>query len=194
MITIIDYKAGNLASISNAVEKLGAEVQITNKPEDIQKAEKIIFPGVGEAKSAMQNLQDLNLVEPIRAFKGPFLGICLGMQLLFTKSEERDADCLNIIEGTVTKFPENVGLKVPQIGWNTVHHNDSPLFKDINQNEYFYFVHSYYAPLTEFTSGETEYGEKYSSAVQKENFYGTQFHPEKSGEIGLKLLNNFLKL
>lgn len=194
MITIIDYKAGNLASICNAVEKLGYKFKITDKPDEIEKAEKIIFPGVGEAKSAMQNLKRLRLIKPIKNFKKPFLGICLGMQLLFTKSEERDTKCLNIMTGRVKKFPLRKGFKIPQIGWNTVKHDKSPLFKNIPESAFFYFVHSYYTPVTEYTTGVTEYAEFFSSAVQDENFFGTQFHPEKSGEIGLKVLNNFLKL
>jgi glutamine amidotransferase len=200
MLTIIDYNSGNIGSVCNALERLEQNFLVTSDPEEIKKASKIIFPGVGRAGVAMAELKKRNLVETIRNVKAPFLGICLGMQLLFEVSEEDDTQCLNIIKGTVKKFISNNKydeiIKVPQMGWNTVSEiNDDLIFKNIPINSYFYFVNSYYAPITkEVVLGVTDYGEKFASAVKKDNFYGVQFHPEKSGKIGEKLLNNFVKL
>lgn len=193
MIQIINYKAGNLQSIANALEKLDVKHEIINSPSELRKNSKIIFAGVGAAGSAMANLRKSGFDKSLSKIKNPFLGICLGMQLLFEYSQEDSVECLGILKGEVLKFP--AGLTVPQIGWNKVKTNSSPLFQNIPQNNYFYFVNSYYAKPTENNSiAETEYGITFCSAVQKENFYGVQFHPEKSGSIGQKILDNFIKL
>lgn len=193
MIQIIDYGAGNLQSIKNALEKLGAESEVISSPQELITDAKIIFAGVGAAGSAMANLRKSGFDKALTKLKNPFLGICLGMQLLFERSEEDAVECLGVLKGDVRRFP--LGLTVPQIGWNKVKTNDSALFKSIPQESYFYFVNSYYArPSTNALIAETEYGITFCSAVQKENFYGVQFHPEKSGEIGQKILDNFIKL
>ncbi len=194
MIVVIDYGLGNLTSVKNALTKLGIPVTISNDPEEIKRAKALILPGVGAAGQGMINLKKLSLdkliVNQVKANK-PILGICLGMQLLFSFSEEGDVDCLNIIKGKVKKF--NTELKVPEIGWNQVKiSNNSKLLKGIN-NSYFYFVNSYYCDPKdkETTKGITEYGEKFCSVLEKDNIFGVQFHPEKSGKIGFELLKNF---
>ncbi len=194
MITIIDYKSGNIASVRNALDKLGYSSELTNDPVKIQRAEKIIFPGVGRAGTCMKELNQLGLTEVIRNLKVPFLGICLGMQLLSEYSEEDETQCVGVLSGTVKKFPDTV--KVPQIGWNKVEMiEDSPLLSGIENNSYFYFVNSYFLPVSEkFTLSESLYGSYFSAIVNYKNFYGTQFHPEKSGEVGFKLLSNFCEL
>ncbi len=194
MITIIDYKAGNIASVQNALNKLGYESELTDDPAKIQRAEKIILPGVGRAGACMKELDKLGLVEVIRNIKVPFLGICLGMQLLSEYSEEDETQCVGVLSGTVKKFPDSV--KVPQIGWNKVEMiEDSPLLSGIETNSYFYFVNSYSLPVSEkYTLAESLYGSYFSAIVNYKNFYGTQFHPEKSGEVGFKLLSNFCEL
>lgn len=193
MIQIIDYGAGNLQSIKNALEKLGAEYEVISSPKELRADAKIIFAGVGAAGSAMTSLQKSGFDKVLPKLKNPFLGICLGMQVLFERSEEDSVECLKILKGSVCRFP--FGLTVPQIGWNKVKVSDSLLFRDIPQNSYFYFVNSYYAKPSESDSiAETEYGITFCSAVQKGNFYGVQFHPEKSGSIGQKVLDNFIKL
>lgn len=193
MIQIIDYGAGNLQSIKNALEKLGTKYEVISSPEELRADAKVIFAGVGAAGSAMASLIRSGFDKALPQLKNPFLGICLGMQLLFERSEEDGVDCLGIIKGDVRRFP--LSLIVPQIGWNKVNVNDSPLFKDIPQESYFYFVNSYYSkPVVSDSIAETEYGITFCSAVRKENFYGVQFHPEKSGEIGQKVLDNFIKL
>lgn len=193
MIQIIDYGAGNLQSVKNALEKLGQKYEVISSPKKIRSNSKIIFAGVGAAGNAMKNLQKSGFAIALPKLKNPFLGICLGMQLLFDFSEENDTACLGIIKGEVCRFPQ--GLIVPQIGWNQVKVNNSPIFKDVTQNNYFYFVNSFYVkPFGKNSIAETDYGITFCSAVQKENFYGVQFHPEKSGQIGQKILNNFIKL
>ena len=195
MIVIIDYGLGNLGSVKNALDKLGVISLISKSINDIKKSSGLIIPGVGAAGEGMKNLKELRLDKIIiqEAAKGkPILGICLGMQLLMSKSEEGNVDCLNCIDGQVLKF--DTPLKVPQIGWNTVKTDrKNKLFKKIPNNSYFYFVHSYYCSPTENKAGIgiTEYGIKFSSAIQKNNIFGVQFHPEKSGENGLELLKNF---
>ncbi|MBT5016314.1 imidazole glycerol phosphate synthase subunit HisH [Candidatus Peregrinibacteria bacterium] len=191
MITIIDYQAGNLRSVTNALDRLGESYKITDDPVIVARAEKVIFPGVGAAEPAMKILREKGLDKVLRKLKVPVLGICLGMQLLFEESAEGDVSCLGVIPGKV-KLLKNP--KVPQIGWNAVKWANSDLTKNIPNESYFYFVNSYVAPLGEETSGISFYGEMFSSVVQKENFYGVQFHPEKSGKVGLKLLANFLSL
>jgi len=194
MITIIDYKAGNVGSLKNAIESLGFSCQITSDPQKIGRAEKIIFPGQGRAGSAMKELRKRGIDKIIKKIKAPFLGICLGMQLLADYSVEDKTRGLAIIPGDVFKFGN--GLRVPQIGWNSVRiKNNPPLFRGINNNEYFYFIHSYYfAAPEQYVVGRTDYGIGFVSALQKDNYYAVQFHPEKSGEAGLKLLRNFCLL
>lgn len=194
MIQIINYGAGNIGSVINALNKIGEKYEIISSPKEIRKDSKIIFPGVGAAGAAMKNLQKTGFASAIGKIKNPFLGICLGMQLMFSYSEENKTKCLKLIDGKVQKFSD--GLKVPQIGWNKVFQTvKNPLFKGIPKGSYFYFVNSYYAPNEgSYVIGETLYGISFSSAVRRKNFYGVQFHPEKSGETGLKLLNNFCKL
>ncbi len=191
MIGIIDYKAGNIASVQNALTKIGIKSFISDKPKELDKAKKLIFPGVGRASSAMDNLRQLNLVDFIKNYKKPFLGTCIGLQLLGEFSEEDQIECLGIIPAKVKKFPNKV--KIPQIGWNKVGIlKDSILTKNIKDNSYFYFVNSYYLEITrDFTIGKTLHGEYFSSIIKKDNFYATQFHAEKSGDIGLRLLKNF---
>lgn len=195
MIVVIDYGLGNLTSVRNALEELKIPVEISSKLEDIKRAKALILPGVGAAGAGMSNLKENNLdkliIEQAENNK-PILGICLGMQLLFSFSEEGGVKCLNLVEGNVKKF--NINLKIPEIGWNQVEKNkDSKLLKGISNNSFFYFVNSYYCkPEDEKNvTGITEYGEKFCSVLEKDNIFGVQFHPEKSSEVGLKLLRNF---
>ena len=194
MIQIINYGAGNLRSIQNALKKLKIESKIINSAKELDIFGKIIFPGVGAAGSAMQQLRKTGFDKVIPKIKGPFLGICLGMQLLMDSSKENNTEGLKILTGKVRKFPKTV--KIPQIGWNKIEIGNStnPLLKDIPDQSYFYFVNSYYVESNSNTIAETAYGINFASIINKENFYGVQFHPEKSGEIGEKLLNNFCKL
>ena len=191
-VAIIDYDAGNVQSLKFALDKLGVNSILTKDIELISKSDKVIFPGQGAAKNAMNKLHINDLVDLIPILKQPVLGICLGMQLLFEKTEEGNVNGLGIIKGYVKKFSEKV--KVPQMGWNTLENLESKLFNNINEGEYMYLVHSYYVPIVPETIGISEYDLKYSIAVKKNNFYGVQFHPEKSSFSGNKLLNNFLKL
>lgn len=194
MIVIIDYDLGNLGSVKNALDKLGIDSIISNSKREIEKATGLIFPGVGSAKEGMKNLKEKGLakliIDQIRKGK-PLLCICLGMQLLFSSSEEGNTECLNVIDGKVKKF--NTDLKVPQICWNQVNQKSSKLLLGINDNRYFYFAHSYYCQPkdTKKIIGITNYGIKFCSAMEDKNIFGVQFHPEKSGEDGLKLLKNF---
>lgn len=191
-IVIINYGAGNIQSIKFAIQRLGFEAILSDDIEEIRTADKVIFPGVGEASSAMKKLKFTKLDAVIPTLKQPVLGICLGMQLMCNYCEEGDTKGLGIFDVDVVKF--NNTLKVPQIGWNQIYNLKSELFKGIAENEYMYLVHSYYAPLCAETIAKTNYGLEYSSALENENFYGTQFHPEKSGDIGEKILGNFLEL
>ncbi|MEN6384626.1 MAG: imidazole glycerol phosphate synthase subunit HisH [Phycisphaerales bacterium] len=200
MITIIDYKAGNLTSVQLAFESIGQKVKITDRPEDILCADKIIFPGVGAAKAAMDSLHELKLIEPIRkviADGVPFLGICIGMQVLFESSEEDNGTkCLGILPGRVKKFKSSdKSCKIPQIGWNTVKINAShPIFEGIEDQSEFYFVHSFYPQCDDENNiiGQTQYADSVFSSVAGNKFLvAVQFHPERSGRIGLQLLKNF---
>ncbi|MCP5062644.1 MAG: imidazole glycerol phosphate synthase subunit HisH [Ignavibacteriae bacterium] len=194
MIALIDYGAGNLKSVANALDDLEAEYIITNKSKIINSADKIVFPGVGEATSAMNKLKDKNIVESISSTSKPLLGICLGMQLLATFSEERNTKCLDVIQTVVKQF-DNEKVKVPHMGWNKVEYeNQNALFANVKSGEYFYFANSYYVPTTEYTIASTQYGISFSSALNKNNFFGVQFHPEKSGKVGLQILRNFIEL
>jgi glutamine amidotransferase len=194
-LTIIKYNAGNIQSVLYALERIGISAEVTDDPERIQKADKVIFPGVGEASSAMRYLQERKLDKLITGLSQPVLGICLGMQLMCRYSEENATPCLGIFEEEVKLFTSaQRGLKIPQIGWNTIYNLRTPLFRDIPEHSYCYFVHSYYASLGEHTIGTTDYIQPYSSALQKKNFYGVQFHPEKSATVGEQILKNFLDL
>ena len=191
-IVIINYGAGNIQSILFAIERLGYTAELTNNPYEIEQADKVIFPGVGEASYAMQKLKESGLNSLIPTLKQPVLGICLGMQLMCQHSEEGNTDGLEIFDANVIRFSTQV--KVPQMGWNQIYNLKSPLFEGINDNEYMYLVHSYYVPNCNEAIANTNYDVEYASALQKNNFYGTQFHPEKSGDIGEQILGNFLKL
>ena len=194
-IAIVKYNAGNIRSVLYAMERIGVEAKVTDVPEEIHSADKVIFPGVGEASSAMKYLKARGLDELIRNLKQPVLGICLGMQLMCEYSEENDTPCLGIFKTTVRKFDRGpLNLKVPQIGWNQVTGLSDPVFSGVSQNPYCYFVHGYYAELCNETAGETEYGINFSSALRKENFYGLQFHVEKSAAAGAQMLKNFIEL
>ena len=188
---IIDYDAGNVKSLQFALERLGVEAQITQDIGSISSADKVIFPGQGEAASAMEKLRSKGLDTLIPQLRQPVLGICLGMQLLCKQTEEGSTQGLGILPSKVKRFPNIV--KVPQMGWNTVNHKAEGLFEGITQDCYMYLVHSYFVPLTPNTTAQTNYAGAYSVAVQKDNFYGVQFHPEKSSKDGLRLLENFLK-
>ena len=189
---IIDYGAGNVQSVLFALERLGFEGIVTNDWNTIKSADKVIFPGVGEASSAMKMLADSGLDVLIPTLKQPVLGICLGMQLMCKHSEEGNTNGLGIFDVNVVKFSQEV--KVPQMGWNTIYNLKSPLFDGIKENEFMYLVHSYYAPLSENTIANTNYELEYSTALQRDNFFGVQFHPEKSGVFGEQIFNNFLNL
>ena len=191
-IVIIDYGAGNIQSIMFAIERLGYKATLSNNSNEISTADKVIFPGVGEASSAMEKLVESGLDTLVPNLKQPVLGICLGMQLMCKSTEEGNTSGLGIFDVDIIKFTPTV--KVPQMGWNTIYNLQSSLFTGINENEYMYLVHSYYAPLCKEAIATTNYGAEYASALQKNNFYGTQFHPEKSGNIGEQILENFLKL
>lgn len=190
-LVIIKYNAGNIQSVLYALERIGIAAVVTDDHQQIRDADKVIFPGVGEASTAMQYLRERGLDEVISQLQQPVLGICLGMQLMCTHSEENDTACLGIFNTPVKKF--DVDLKIPQIGWNTVTQTRTMLFDGVADPAYFYFVHSYYAaPCTE-TAAVTDYGIAFSSALQKDNFYGVQFHPEKSATAGETLLRNFIQ-
>ncbi|MCC9065127.1 imidazole glycerol phosphate synthase subunit HisH [Flavobacterium piscisymbiosum] len=191
-IVIINYGAGNIQSIMFAIERLGFKAVLSNNPEEILAADKVIFPGVGEASSAMAKLRESGLDSLIPTLKQPVLGICLGMQLMCNSSEEGNTKGLGIFDVDVIKFTSKV--KVPQMGWNQIYDLKSDLFKGIAENEFMYLVHSFYAPNCTEAIATTNYELEYVSALQKDNFYGTQFHPEKSGAVGEKILENFLKM
>ena len=194
-IAIIQYNAGNIQSVLYALERIGAEAIVTDNPEAITAADRVIFPGVGEASTAMNYLKERNLDQVICSLKQPVLGICLGMQLMCSYSEENNTDCLGIFNEQVKQFiPTDQSLKVPQMGWNTIHHLKSDLFKRLTEENYAYFVHGYYASIGAHTIAQTKYILDYSSALQKDNFYGVQFHPEKSAAVGERIIQNFLNI
>ncbi|HUY84895.1 MAG TPA: imidazole glycerol phosphate synthase subunit HisH [Candidatus Dormibacteraeota bacterium] len=194
MIAIIDYRAGNVASVKNALDRLGVASLVTADPAEVLAADGVIFPGQGRAGAAMKELKRTGLDQAIPRVTKPFLGICLGMQLLAEFSEEDSVNCLGIIPGRCRKFPGTV--KAPQLGWNKVSFKPaSPLTKEFKDGEYFYFVHSYYSDVGRtFVTGTTDYGFEFASMLQKGNFYAVQFHPEKSGSAGQQLLKNFCEV
>lgn len=194
MIAIVDYKMGNLRSVENALRRLGAEFVVTADAEQIRKADKVLLPGVGNAAEAMENLRKAGLVEVIRSLRRPVLGICVGMQVMCRHSEEGDVDCLGIFDARVKRFEPSAEEKVPHMGWNSIGNLESKLFKDIKGGEMVYFVHSFYPGLCPDTIATTRHGVMFSAALKYENFYGTQFHPEKSGDVGERIIANFLKL
>jgi imidazole glycerol-phosphate synthase subunit HisH len=194
-LAIIKYNAGNIQSVINVLERLGVEAEVTEDIETIKTANKVIFPGVGEASSAMRSLQEAGLDKVIPELKQPVLGICVGMQLLCDYSEENNTPCLGIVPVPVKRFAaQELQLKVPQMGWNTIYNLKSELFKGIKEESYIYNVHSYYAADSDYTIAKCHYGIEYAAAIQKDNFYGVQFHTEKSAETGDKIIQNFLDI
>lgn len=192
---IIQYNAGNIQSVLYALERIGVTAEVTDNTETILSADKVIFPGVGEASTAMQYLKERNLDTVIKNLQQPVLGICLGMQLMCAYSAENDTPCLGIFDEKVMAFnPTEVNIKVPQIGWNTITHLKTSLFNGVAENSFVYFVHGYYAAIGNDTIATTDYVQPYSSALHKANFYGVQFHPEKSAGVGEQIIRNFLAL
>ena len=195
MIAIIDYDAGNIRSVGNALQRLGAQYELTADPARILAADKVILPGVGNAAEAMAHLRERGLCELVRSLRRPVLGICVGMQLMCRDSEEGPTQALGIFDAHVRRFTETPDAKVPHMGWNALGNLDSKLFKGLEGGSYVYFVHSYYAELCPDTVATCRHGERlFSAALKYENFYGTQFHPEKSGPVGAAILRNFLAL
>lgn len=196
MIAVVDYDTGNLRSVCNAIERIGAEYCVTDDAEVIRSAERVLLPGVGEASSAMEKLRERGLVEVIKGLTQPVLGICIGMQLMCRYSEEGDVNCLGIFDTDVRRFTadKEQGVKVPHMGWNSIENLRSPLFEGLDEGAFVYFVHSFAPNICAETIAESENGRRFAAALSKDNFYGTQFHPEKSGEIGDIILRNFLKI
>jgi len=194
MIVVVDSGVANLTSVLAALHRFNVDVVVTSDAEKIKQADRVILPGVGSAGAAMAKLKERNLVDVLRGLTQPVLGICLGMQLLFTNSEEGDVGCLGIIPGTVSKLPENCGLPVPHMGWNQIMGNvpDHPLMREVEDGSYVYFVHSYAAQVSDATIAVAEYGTKFSATVGMRNFFGCQFHPERSSSVGSKILRNFI--
>ena len=194
-IAVIDYNAGNIYSVVYALKRLGINPVVTADKEVLTTADKVIFPGQGEATKTMQYLKNYRLDELIKGLKQPVLGICIGMQLMCRFSEEGNTDCLGIFDVPVLKFqPKKQEDKVPHMGWNTLSNLKSDLYRDIVEEEFVYFVHSYYVPVNVHTIAETDYIQSFSASLHKDNFYATQFHPEKSGTIGERILSNFINL
>lgn len=194
MIAIIDYKMGNLRSVENALKRLGADFVVTADAETIRRADRVLLPGVGNAAEAMHNLRQADLVQTICNLRRPVLGICVGLQVMCRHSEEGDAECMGIFDTRVRRFPTSPTEKVPHMGWNSIHNLDSRLMSGIHGGEHVYYVHSYYPELCQDTIATTRHGLMFSGALKYENFYGTQFHPEKSGDTGERILKNFLTL
>ncbi|MCQ2335896.1 MAG: imidazole glycerol phosphate synthase subunit HisH [Paludibacteraceae bacterium] len=194
MVVVIKYNAGNIYSVVHALRREGVEPLVTDDKELITKADKVIFPGVGEASTTMDYLRKSGLDATIKGLKQPVLGICLGMQLMCRHSDEGNADCLGIFDIDVKKFEPKEREKIPHMGWNQIYGLKSGLMRGIEDNKFVYFVHSYYVPLCAGTIAQTDYIDTFSASLNKDNFYATQFHPEKSGEIGSKILKNFLTL
>lgn len=196
MIAIIDYRTGNLKSICNALDRIGAEYCLTDDPEVIRSAGKVLLPGVGEASNAMANLSGCGLCGTVKELRQPVLGICIGMQLMCRHSEEGDVDCLGIFDTDVRRLKASVeeGIKVPHMGWNSLTEMQGPLFQGIDTGDHVYYVHSFAADVCPDTVAVTENGVRFSAALCKDNFYGVQFHPEKSGAVGERILRNFVNL
>lgn len=194
MIAIIDYDMGNIRSLGNALGRLGAEWKLTADPDAILSASHVILPGVGNAAEAMHHLNERHLPELLWRIRRPVLGICVGMQVMCRHSEEGDAECMGIFDAKVRRFAEVPGIKIPNMGWNRISNLESKLFKGIEAGSYVYFVHSYYAPLCPDTIATSRHPDMYSAALKYENYYGTQFHPEKSGDVGECILKNFIEL
>ena len=193
-VAIIDYGAGNIFSVQSALRRLGVEPILTDDKPTLMTADKIILPGVGEAAYAMEQLRKRDLVEFIPTLTQPLMGICLGMQLLCNHTDEGNVDCLGIIPTNVKRFPSDAGVKIPHVGWNSISGVTSPIMEGVESGSYLYFVHSYYAELCEWSIAECNYALLFAAALGKDNFYGCQFHPEKSALVGEKILDNFLKL
>ncbi len=194
-VVIIKYNAGNIFSVDYGLKRIGVEAEITGDIDKIKNADKIIFPGVGEASTTMAYLREHGLDKVIKELKQPVFGICIGMQLLCSYSEEGNTECLGIFDEKVMRFStQDPAIKIPHMGWNTIQHTDNKLFKGINQDDYVYYVHSYYAGTGKDTIATTDYIQPYSASLQKDNFYAVQFHPEKSGAVGEKILKNFIEL
>ena len=194
MVAIIDYKMGNLRSVENALKRLGAEFCVTADPAVIRAADRVLMPGVGNAAEAMHNLREAGLIEVIRSLRRPVLGICVGMQVMCRHSEEGDTPCLGIFDSHVKRFTPTSEQKVPHMGWNKIGNLETKLFKGLEGGSYVYYVHSYYPELCPDTIATSNHGVMFSAALKYENFYGTQFHPEKSGDVGERIIENFLKL
>lgn len=194
-VSIVKYNAGNIFSVINSLNRLGVAPLWTDDAEEIRSSDKVIFPGQGEASNAMAYLRERNLDKVIADLKQPVLGICIGQQLLCQHSEEGDVDCIGVFPVNVRRFqPTKHEQKVPAMGWNALHELKTPLFKGLTERDYVYFVHSYYCELCEYTAAQANYIHPYSASLQKDNFYATQFHPEKSGRVGEIIINNFLEL
>jgi glutamine amidotransferase len=194
-VAIVKYNAGNIYSVVNALKRLGVEPVITDDAETLQRADRVLFPGQGNARTTMDYLRSHHLDALIRDLKQPVLGICVGQQLLCRHSEEGDVDCIGVFPAEVRLFkPVSHEQKVPAIGWNALHDLQTPLFANIREDDYVYFVHSYYVPLCESTIATADYITSYSAALHKDNFWATQFHPEKSGKVGAQLIKNFLEI
>jgi glutamine amidotransferase len=196
MIAIIDYYTGNLRSVCNALDRIGAEYVLTDDPETIRSADRVLLPGVGEASSAMAKLQERGLCDVIRSLTVPVLGICIGMQLMCRHSQEGDVDCLGIFDADVRKFQADqaAGVKVPHMGWNALTGLKTGLFDGLKDGDFVYFVHSFAADVCEDSIAVSDNGRRFSAAMRKDNFYGAQFHPEKSGDVGETILRNFMNL
>ncbi len=199
MIAIIDYKMGNLRSVENALHRLGAAYVVTDDAQTIRCADRVLLPGVGNCAEAMYNLRESGLIPIIKQLRQPVLGICVGLQVMCRDSEEGAepgmlTQCMNIFDSHVRRFPESDSLKVPHMGWNTIGNLEKKLFDGLHSGDSVYYVHSYYPTLCPDTIATTEHGVLFSAALKYEQFYGTQFHPEKSGDVGERILSNFLKL
>lgn len=192
-VAIVKYNAGNTVSVANALHRLGVEAVVTDSPDALRSAERVIFPGVGEASTAMRYLRERRLDQLIPTLFQPVLGICLGMQLMCASSDENDATCLGIFPYHVRRF-ESDDLKIPHTGWNRIERLRSPLFSGLDEGEYVYFVHGYYVETGDDTTTLTTYGVEFSAGLNRNNFHAVQFHPEKSGDAGARILENFLKL
>ena len=194
-VAIVKYNAGNVYSVTNSLKRLGVEPMLTDDADALAKADCVLFPGQGEAKGAMAYLKERRLDEVIRNLKQPVLGICIGQQLLCRHSEEGDVDCIGVFDAEVIRFrPQRHEDKVPQMGWNSIGNLKSGLFEGIEEGSHVYFVHSYFVPMCSDTIATTDYIMPFSAALHRDNFYATQFHPEKSGDTGEKIIENFLKM